>query len=136
MIALVLTAGIGLSVAAQSQTTDTVFACQYFRTEREASDGDVHVVDLRAVRHADATWTLEWADKPPVSAISFPSEFGSVGGSVGLRWRDVKGKEMKAYISFSDIGNDNGKQYFWLNLKRPSLWQPPGFGCESQGTSK
>ena len=120
-----------------SRAADTVFACQYFHTDREASDGSVHVVDLRAVRHADKTWTLEWANKSAVVAKSFPANFGSIGGSVGLEWQDAKGNPQKAFLAFGDVIDGSGKEYFWLNLKRPSLWQTPGYGCESQsGASK
>ncbi len=113
--------------------SDTVFACQFFRTDQEASDGTVHSVDIRVVRRADSTWTIQRQNESAVNATSFPAEFGSIGRSTGLRWLDANGKTKTAYISFSDMKLPGSKEYFWMNFDKPSLWKAPGYGCESDG---
>jgi hypothetical protein len=113
--------------------TETVFACEFFRNEREAADGWVHQVDLRVVERADGTWTVERANQAIAVATPFPAQFGSVGRSLGLRWKGTKGNENTAYISFSDAALPNGMKYFWLSFDRPSLWKAPGYGCQSEG---
>jgi len=120
----------------QSQTatkSETIFACEYFDSDRQAADGWVHQVDLRIVERADGSWTVEGAIQPPAIATSFPAQSGSVGRSLGLRWQDTKGNKKTAYISFSDVVLPGGLKYFWLSFDRPSLWKAPGYGCQSEG---
>jgi hypothetical protein len=112
---------------------ETIFACELFHNEREASDGWVHQVDLRIVERTDGTWTIEGANRVPTVATAFPAQFGSVGRSLGLRWKDTSGVEKTAYISFTDIALPNGMKYFWFSFDRPSHWKTPGYGCQSDG---
>ena len=116
--------------AAKSETT---FGCEYFKTDREAADKWVHQVDLRIVERADGTWTIELDKYATAVATPFPAQFGSVGRSLGLRWRSARGHEKTAYISFSDAKLPDGMQIFWFNYDRPSLWKTPGYFCQSTG---
>jgi hypothetical protein len=133
VIGLLLLAMSAVAHEPAASAPESVFACQYFRNDAEASDGSVHTVDLRVAKRTDGTWTLQRQNDAVVIATEFPADFGSIGGSVGLRWEDGKGKRKTAYISYSDIVAPAGKKYFWLSFDHPSLWQAPGFGCESQG---
>jgi len=118
------------AVASQAQhALDTVFACQYFRNQQEAGDGWVHVVDLRIVRRSNYQWALERANQRPVIATTFRAKLENAGGSLGLRWQDSKGKTKVAFIRFSDVGEPDRLEYFWLGFDRASVW--PGYGCQS-----
>jgi len=134
MLAFVAAAAAIQPVTTQSATkSETIFGCEYFKTDREAADGWVHQVDIRMVERADATWTVERGKEAPIIATPFPAQFGSVGHSVSLRWKDARGHQRTAYISFSDAKLPDGMQVFWLNFDRPSLWKAPGYFCQSMG---
>jgi len=126
------------ALPAASGSESRVFLCQHFRTMHDAERGtvraDLTIVQSGSLHDATGQWTAQWPGQSPIAATPFPASFGSVGGSVGLRLQDANGRPREAYISFSDIHAETGKVYFWLNLDRPSLWQPPGYGCESQAT--
>jgi hypothetical protein len=124
---------LAAAAAQAQQPADTVFACQYFRNQEEAGDGNVHVVDMRVVRRSDSRWTLELANQRPVVATRFRANLGTAGGSIGLRWQDADGKGRVAYVRFSDVGNPFRLEYFWLGFDRTSVW--PGYGCQSQDKS-
>jgi len=115
----------------QAAKPETVFACEFFRTEREASDGWVHHVDVRIVQRSDGLWTIETAEHALTTAKPFRVQFGSVGRSLGLRWKDSNGSDKTAYILFSDQALSKGIEYFWLSFGHPSLWKTPGYGCMS-----
>jgi hypothetical protein len=122
--------------AATLQESGAAFACSYVRNPRNVPDPRRHA-DLRMVRHGvgeAAQWTLAWPDRPVITATSFPVEFGSVGGSQGLRWQE-NGASKTAYISFSDVVMEGGSTAFWMSMDRPSLWQPPGYACQSMPSS-
>jgi hypothetical protein len=50
-----------------------------------------------------STLTIFWPEQAPIKAKSFPADLGSIGGSLGIKWREPKGQAMTAYLSFSDI---------------------------------
>jgi len=129
----ILAATVNAVQAAPVKASGEVYACRYFRNEREAGDGWVSIVDMRIVERPDGTWTVEMANEPSAIATAFRAQFGSVGRSLGLRWQDKKGNTKTAYISFSDVAIPSGIKYFWLSFDRPSLWKTPGYGCQSQG---
>jgi hypothetical protein len=134
-MALLAVASVGLRTAAdapKAPSSDVVFACQFFRNDSEAQDGVVGFVDIRVLKRADGTWTLERNDEPLVTATPFLAYFGSVGRSLGLRWQDKRGKVRTAFLSYLDVVLPAGKEYFWPSFDRPSLWRTPGYGCESQ----
>jgi hypothetical protein len=133
LVSAAVTFAPGVVQSQGASKPETVFACEYFQTDRQAADGWVHQVDLRIVERSDGRWTVEGAKQPTAVATTFPAEFGSVGRSVGLRWRDTKGKQETAYISFSDAALPDGMQAFWLSFDRPSLWKAPGYLCQSEG---
>jgi hypothetical protein len=143
MIGALAIAGTGLLLVAPSATGESsastrTFVCQLFRNDREAERPivreDIKFVQSGSLHDSTGRWTVSWAGLPPVTAQPFEASFGSIGGSVGLRWTAADGKQKKAFISFSDVHSGDGKIYFWLSLDRPSLWQTPGYGCESRPT--
>jgi hypothetical protein len=144
MIGALTVAGMGLLLVAspskaEEDTPPTrTFSCQLFHTDREAGRPivreDVKIVQSGSLGDSTGRWTMSWLGQPPVTAQPFETSFGSIGGSVGIRWTAADGKRKKAFISFSDVHSEDGKIYFWLSLDRPSLWQPPGYGCESRST--
>ena len=119
----------GAEETAQAKT----FSCQLFHNDRDAGRGvvreDLQIVQSGSPHDSTGHWTMMWPGRPPVTAQPFDADFGSVGGSIGLRWTAADGKQKKAFISFSDIASKDGEIHFWLGLDRPSLWQPPGYVC-------
>jgi hypothetical protein len=142
MIGTLTVAGLLLAAspsgAEQGSAPTRVFSCQFFRNEREAGRPivrqDIKIVQSGSLYDATGRWTVSWHGQPPVTAQPFEASFGSEGGSVGLAWIAADGKPKKAFISYSDIHTADGKIYFWLGLDQPSLWQPPGYGCEPAST--
>ena len=136
---MITLAFVSAAAAIQPRTTqsatksETIFGCEYFKTDREAADGWVHQVDLRIVERGDGTWTVEDGKEAPAIATPFPAKIGSVGRSLGLRWKNARVRQKTAYISFSDAKLPDGMQVFWLNFDRPSLWKAPGYFCQSMG---
>lgn len=63
------------------------------------------------------TWIVAWPGKKPIDAVSFEARTGSYGGSQGIAWREPDGRHMIAYISFSDVINENGdRASIWVAL--------------------
>jgi len=122
-------------VAASEQSgalSRDVFACSYMKDEN--SEPDSHFVDLRAERRTASSgdeWLLDFADGSSAQGRSFDADFGSVGGGTGIEWRDNKGQARRAFVSFSDIVTENGQKVMFLSLDKPSLWQPPGYLCQT-----
>ncbi|MGQ0590487.1 MAG: hypothetical protein ACT4N8_13320 [Sphingosinicella sp.] len=132
MVVLTLAAMGGAALQAPLQRPDRpdVFACSFVRS---ANDEPGSVVDLRVERRSDAAgerWRLDWAEGRSAEARPFEAEFGSVGGSSGIEWTE-NGETKRAYISYSDISLPNGQIAMFLSLDRPSLWQPPGYVCQT-----
>jgi hypothetical protein len=129
-----LPAAIATAGAAQGPPEQNIsYACRFVRSERDNPDPRVHA-DLRMMRHGlsqTSRWTLTWPDHPEVIATGFAAEFGSVGGSQGLRWKE-NGVEKRAYISFSDLRPADGSSAFWMSMNRPSSWQGRGYVCQSE----
>lgn len=131
MIGLPLLAGMAVDTAAvQPSNSDAVFACQYFQPE--PSDDWVHVVDMRAVKHADASWTLERPSHRAVTAKSFDARHGSLESFLTLRWQENR-REKRAYLSFANIALPDGIRLFRLNFDQPPPWKAPGYICQSDG---
>jgi NADH-quinone oxidoreductase subunit H len=123
---------LNVGSAAASSASDDVFACSYVKDEK--SDPDMHVVDLRAKRRTTSNgelWLLDFADGSAVEAKAFEASFGSIGGGNGIEWRDNEGNAHRAFISYSDVVSPNGQKMMFLSLDEPSLWQPPGYVCET-----
>jgi hypothetical protein len=53
-------------------------------------------------------WLVTWPGKTSIEATSFEAQTGSYGGSQGIKWREADGRQMTAYISFSDVLIDYG----------------------------
>jgi len=118
--------------SASAEANKDVFACSYM--ENENSDPDSHYVDLRAERRTTATedlWRLDFANGFSVEGKAFGAEFGSIGGGTGIEWRDGKGEAHKAFVSYSDVVLENGQKAMFLSMDKPSLWQPPGYYCQT-----
>jgi len=114
-----------------SATTHDVFACAFVASE---SDEPGSIVDLRAERTTNGqteTWRLDWADGRSADGVAFDAKFGSVGGSTGVQWSDARGRTKKAFISYSDMVLPEGQRAMFLSLDKPSLWQPPGYVCQT-----
>jgi hypothetical protein len=119
-------------VTVDSAASRDVFACSYVKDEK--SDPDSHVVDLRAERRSTSDgdlWLLDFADGSAFQGRAFEASFGSIGGGTGIEWRDRNGKARRAYVSYSDIVQGDGQKVIFLNLDKPSLWQPPGYLCQT-----
>ena len=133
MIALVLIANTMLAAPIQDvNTSKDVFACSYMKDEK--SDPDSHIVDLRAERRATSDgdiWQLDFADGSSVQGRAFDASFGSIGGGTGIEWRDKDNKTRRAFVSYSDIRLPNGQKAMFLSLNKPSLWQSPGYVCQT-----
>jgi hypothetical protein len=115
----------------QSASKD-VFACSF--VEDKKSDPDSHIVDLRAERRTTSggeLWLLDFADGSSVQGTAFDASFGSMGGGTGIEWRDENGKAHRAFVSYSDIVQQNGQKVMFLSLDKPSLWQSPGYVCQT-----
>lgn len=128
-----LVAGAALAGAQESAPQDIAYACSITRGDNDEVDPRRHA-DFRMVRHGPsptAQWTIVRAGQLEINAAGFEAEFGSVGGSQGLRWRE-SGTEKTAYISFSDIRLADGSSSFWMSMDRPSLWQGAGIVCQSE----
>jgi hypothetical protein len=134
MIGALLLGAAGMTAAAvPADPGNRVFICQHFQADADNGSvrEDLRIVQVGSLNDTTGQWTIQWPGQPPIAAAPFSASFGSVGGSIGLRWQDANGRQKQAYISFSDI-HGSGKIFFWLSLDRPSLWQAPGYGCESQ----
>jgi NADH-quinone oxidoreductase subunit H len=119
-------------VTVTSVPSSDVFACAYVKNLK--SDPDSHLTDLRAERRQTSggeVWRLDFAGGASVEGKAFEASFGSVGGGTGIEWRDQAGKTHRAFISYSDIVMANGQKAMFLSLNRPSLWQPPGYVCQT-----
>jgi len=132
MVVLMVAMMGGLALAAPEQRMERsdVFACSFVA---RVDDEPGSVVDLRAERRSSATgehWQLDWAEGRSAYARAFEAEFGSVGGSTGIEWTE-SGETKRAYISYSDIVLPAGQKAMFLSLDRPSLWQPPGYVCQT-----
>jgi hypothetical protein len=131
--ALLVTATARADTIQESPEQSITYACSFVRNPRDNPDPRAHA-DLRMIRHGlsqTSQWTLTWPDRPEVNATGFAAEFGSVGGSQGLRW-DENGAEKRAYISFSDLRLPDGSSALWMSMNRPSLWQGHGYVCQSE----
>jgi NADH-quinone oxidoreductase subunit H len=121
-----------VSVAQSADASRDVFACSFVKDEN--SDPDSHVVDLRAERHTTAegeVWLLSFANGSSVQGKAFDASFGSIGGGTGIEWRDKSGKTRRAFVSYSDIIMEGGQKAMFLSLDKPSLWQAPGYVCQT-----
>jgi hypothetical protein len=111
---------------------DVAYACAITGGDDDEVDPRRHA-DFNMVQHGSsptAHWTIARPGRPEIDAAGFEAEFGSVGGSVGLRWHE-NGAEKTAYISFSDVRLADGSSSFWMSMDRPSLWQGAGIICQS-----
>jgi len=133
MIDLLLLATATAFQPQASSESDTVFACQYFRNDDEASDIWVHQVDLRVVDRGDGRWTIERPNQVEANAISYPTDLGSAGRSFELRWRDASGTTNTAYMSYPKADLPHSIRYFWLTFDKSSPFKAPGYGCQSAG---
>jgi hypothetical protein len=64
------------------------------------------------------TWLVAWPGRAPIEATSFEARTGSYGGSQGIKWREPDGRQMTAYISFSDVLVDYGPANIWVELAK------------------
>ena len=132
MISALLLGALAVAQAPAEAASAAIFACSYVKNEK--SDPDNHVVDLRAERRRGSdgeTWVLDFPDGLSVSGKAFDSAFGSIGGGTGIEWRDTNGKARKAFVSYSDIVSGDGQETMFMSLDKPSLWQPPGYVCQT-----
>jgi hypothetical protein len=76
------------------------------------------VLGLTERRHPGGlgTWFVEWPQRKPIEAISFPARTGSYGGSQGIKWREPDGRKMTAYVSFSDVMGKHGPTSIWVTV--------------------
>ena len=132
MIAAVLPA----AVAASPLTDDVVYACEYFATDAQMSDGWVHQVDLRAVRHSNATWMIERAGEPPIQAHEFQGNVGDTLRTVKLGWKDRRMAKKTAYVSYADVALPDDMKVAWLTFDQPSFGKAPAYFCQSRGDAK
>jgi len=130
-VGIFVASAVALSAQGASSSSD-VFACSFVKDER--SDPDSHIVDLRAERRTGSNgdvWLLDFGKGPSVEGKAFDADFGSVGGGTGIEWRDKAGKAHRAFVSYNDMVTENGQKVMFLSLDEPSLWQPPGYVCQT-----
>ena len=129
---MMLQAAIGGAPAASAQE---VWTCEYLATElaesHEPLRADLVLNNEASPAQKGGSWTINWPGKAPINAEIFPAEFGSMGGSVALRWTEIGGKKQSAFISYSDSVLANGTKAAWLGLGKPSLWHAPGYLCST-----
>ncbi|WP_447762741.1 hypothetical protein [Sphingopyxis panaciterrae] len=142
IIRAILASGIflmAMPASAFGQTpNDVLFNCWSVKSDGKLDDKrppDMVLTRQGKMSDASASWLVQWAGKEPVSAMAFEANYGSVGGSTGLRWSE-DGRERVAFVSYSDIKMANGSEAFWLSFDKPSLWQPPGYVCDSGSSQK
>jgi hypothetical protein len=115
---------------AQSQTV--AYVCGYMRNGRSNPDPTSRP-DLRLTRRAaqsGSLWTLSRPGQPEIVATGFPAVFG-VHGSEGMRWQE-NGAEKRAYITYAEDRLSDGSRVLWFSFNRPSLWETPGYICQSE----
>jgi hypothetical protein len=140
LIAAALLPASSPSGASKTVVPAETFSCHFYRnvgeTKGESEREDLKITQSGPLHGPAGAWTVQLPGQAVIKAEAFEAKFGSIGGSMGLRWTAADGRPATAYISFSDVTSANGKIYFWLSLDRPSLWQPPGYGCESRRTER
>ncbi len=115
---------------AYAYAADQIYSCQYFTSPGQLKKAASRV-DLTLVEHGDGkSWTLTWPDNRTVAAAQAEVSFGCMGRSNGLVWTEGA-KRRVAFTCFSDVHSDGQGAYFWLSMKHPSLFQMPGYGCQS-----
>ena len=122
------------SAAAASATAQDTWTCEYLAKDSTEPHDPLRpdlVLSPDDPARQDGSWTVIWSGKAPVKAETFPANFGSVGGSVALRWTEPDGKKQTAFVSYSDQVLANGTKAAWLGLGKPSLWQAPGYLCST-----
>ena len=115
-----------------NDSSEDVFACSYVKDEK--SDPVGHVVDLRAERRSISDgeiWLLDFANGSSVQGKAIDASFGSIGGGTGIEWRDKSNQLHQAFVSYSDVVERNGQKVMFLSPDKPSLWQPPGYVCQT-----
>ena len=114
------------------QSQSVAYICGYMRNGRSNPDPRSHT-DLRLTRRvvqSGSEWTLSRPGQPDVVATGFPARFG-IHGSEGMRWQE-NGAEKRAYITYAEDGLADGSRVLWFSLNRPSLWETPGYICQSE----
>jgi hypothetical protein len=94
----------------QQRTGSISFNCVETKKTSETSPSDsvkLRITELRRLP-GFGDWTINWPKKTPIKAESFHADTGSIGGSQGFRWRDTDGRQLIAFVSFSDLINDFG----------------------------
>lgn len=123
-----------MAIPTVAEPAADVYTCEYLMSDKAAPHTPPRA-DLVLTRSADDMWTVAWPGKMPIAAEKFDAQFGSIGGSVALRWIE-DGKTQSAFISFSDIVTSDGSRAGWLSLAKPSLWQAPGYVCATPSRKK
>lgn len=117
-----------------------VYTCEYIATEADEphtpAKNDLQLVSNAAAGTGKANWTVTWPGKASIPADADNVQFGSVGGSVRLRWQEPGGEKKTAFISFSDVQIGDGSKAGWLSIGHPSLWQTPGYMCSTPPISQ
>jgi hypothetical protein len=129
-----------LALAVSAPAGSDVYTCEYIASEADEphtpARNDLLLVSNTADGIGKGSWTATWPGKTAVLADADTVQFGSVGGSVRLRWHDIDGKDRTAFISFSDMEVQDGSKAGWLSFDKPSLWQAPGYMCSTPPASQ
>ena len=131
-----IAAALLAAAAAPSSTDDVVYACEYFTTDAQMSDGWVHSVDLRAVRHGNANWVIERAGEPPIQAQESQGNVGDTLRTVKLGWQDSRMAKKTAYVSYADVTLPDNMKVAWLTFDQPSFGKAPAYFCQTRGNAK
>jgi hypothetical protein len=115
---------------AEPQTV--AYICGYMRNGRSNPDPRART-DLRLTRRtvqSGSEWTISRLGQPDIAAAGFPARFG-IHGSEGMRWQE-NGAEKRAFITYAEDALADGSRVLWFSLNRPSLWETPGYICQSE----
>jgi hypothetical protein len=96
------------------------YVCSTYSPAADYNPKTIGPIQLRLTqfRHPGklSTWIVAWPGKAPIKAASFEAHTGSIGGSQGIKWRQPNGRQMIAYVSFSDLMNEYGPASIWVAL--------------------
>jgi hypothetical protein len=80
-----------------------------------AAHPEIYLIAHRLEGEA-ATWRVQKPGLQPLSAHTFATNTGSIGGSQGLQWVEPDGSVTAATLSYSDVVEEYGPKTIWIAL--------------------
>jgi hypothetical protein len=130
----------------QKWTTGSItFVCSAQALYADPKIIGVGNLKLTEVRHRGklSTWFVIWPGEAPIEAKSFDAHTGSIGGSQGINWQGRDGRQMTAYLSFTDAMTEYGSETLWGKLAQvtsdkvftPESGADSTFTCQADPTT-